>query len=161
MSKYKVYDIQERRDHRITFDTRAEAIEWAFDFYGTTAIDRLALVQEALKPSLFPTMDDWTPEMSRAASLEGWDLFESHGSIYGSPRVQSFDDEDSADYPMSGSDSGPWRMYGGGRAFEIVRNGHEDHHVIARAILAFENPNELHAIMTGEPCMPHYVEVED
>jgi hypothetical protein len=153
MSKYKVYGIQERRDHRITFDTRADAIEWAFDFYGTTAIDRLALIQEVVKPSLFPTMDDWTPEMSRAASLEGWDLFESHGSIYGSPQVQSFDGEDSVGfYPRLGSDA---------RAFEILRNGHEDHHVIARAILAFKNPNELHAIMTGEPCQPYYVEIED
>lgn len=78
--------------------------------------------------------------MSQAAAAEGWDLFETHGSRYGSPQIQSLDDSGKLD------DDEAWHL---------ARIGTGVHHVTARDILRFENPHEYNALMERGQVEPY------
>jgi hypothetical protein len=76
----------------------------------------------------------WTMEHSRAASLEGWDIFYCSGSAYGLWQIQHFDEvQDNPDAKQLDDDEHAWRE---------VFNGVLAHHVAAREFIRVHNPGE-------------------
>lgn len=92
----------------------------------------------------FPWTGDspaWTPDDSQAASLEGWDLFDSAGSVSGPWQIQHFDVPGEIDGGVDlDSDEEAWRI-----VVENARAGSELHLKVL-TILAHDNPLELFSI---------------
>lgn len=80
---------------------------------------------------------EWTPEDSRAASAEGWDLFICLGSAYGSPQIQRIDCPEEGGGPVWNDDTDVWyHVWPRGTAL----------HIKALAIMRRDNLREWQAI---------------
>lgn len=77
----------------------------------------------------------WNPTLANAAKSEGWDLFNTGNEWSGELQIQRNDE----DYLLS-DDQAAWLL---------VSNGSEDHHIMARTILAVKSPFELNRIMNN------------
>ena len=93
-------------------------------------------------------MTDWTEENSRAAEAEGWDIFDSEGSVNGPRQLQAFDEPElwpgaPQPYPFPGGDPEVWA--------HVRRRAGEGSplHIHALEFLREHNPQEYDAI-TGE-----------
>ena len=89
------------------------------------------------------TMDDWSPEDIEAAKKEGWDLYNTYGSEYGTPQLQRCDDlerfpddEKAGDYVLA-------RARGGSLL-----------HQKALAVLEGANPTELEYVLRIKTALP-------
>lgn len=81
----------------------------------------------------------WTPELAAAAAAEGWDLFDSHGSLSGPWQVQSFDSPEEGEPDITEDD-----------AWALVQAQATPHARVALEILAEANPLE-HARIVAHP----------
>ena len=75
----------------------------------------------------------WTKDDSKLATLEGWDLYESTGSLDGNIQVQRNDDQ-----AILTDDIQAWT---------IVNKGTRPHHLKAKSILKKENAKEYNRIL--------------
>lgn len=75
----------------------------------------------------------WTIEDSESATLEGWNLYHSEGSIDGDRQVQRNDDQG-----LLEDDEQAWA---------IVNKGDKPHHIKAKDILRKENISEYNRII--------------
>jgi hypothetical protein len=87
------------------------------------------------------TLADWTVADARAASREGWDLFECAGHPHGSPQVQYIQEPEDGEPELDG-DPAAWAV--------IRADPGSPVHVKALAILANENPAEYERVMGQE-----------
>ena len=80
----------------------------------------------------------WTMQYHRAATAEGWDLFDSCGSLSGPLQVQTFDTPEGDAADLGGEDEIAW---------VLVRSQRCEHHRVALEILKEANPLEYERIM--------------
>lgn len=78
-------------------------------------------------------MSEWNSADSDAAIKEGWNLYDSTGSVDGSPQVQRNDEQSLLD-----SDIDAWKL---------VANGNEQHHHKTLSILKRDNISEYNRII--------------
>lgn len=97
-------------------------------------------VTDMTDDEMVEAMSHWTSEMQEAALREGWDLWDSRGSISGPLQVQRIDDaelvteEVGFEVPYLESDD---------HAMLIVRTGTGEHHAMARHLVAKHNPEDF------------------
>lgn len=75
----------------------------------------------------------WTKLDSELATKEGWNLYDSRGSVDGDIQVQRNDEQG-----LLKSDIEAWKL---------VKEGKEEHHKKAKRILKDQNPNEHKRIL--------------
>jgi hypothetical protein len=95
------------------------------------------------KPNKLPDPDEvtlrmifttlWTDKHHRAATREGWTLWDARGSQAGAVQVQAYDDPDEGVPVLKGDDE----------AFLIVMRGTGKHHRMAREIVKKYNPEDF------------------
>jgi hypothetical protein len=87
------------------------------------------------------TLADWTAADDRAASREGWSLFECAGHPHGSPQVQYIQEPEDGDAALDGDED----------AWAVIRaDPGSPVHARALAIIANENPAEYERVMGQE-----------
>lgn len=96
----------------------------------------------------------WSADNSRAARLEGWDLNDSAGSANGDWQVQCLDDPVQAAAEL-GSHVPTLKF--DDRAWRLVYEGNQPHHIAARAFLETHSPKELASInKVGDALYPRH-----
>lgn len=86
----------------------------------------------------------WTQANDDAAAREGWNIWDSAGSVNGRWQLQRIDDADAFE---EAAGFVPVQLKSDDDAFQIVANGTEPHHEAARSFLKAHNPAEYEAVM--------------
>ena len=76
--------------------------------------------------------NNWSKQDSIEATKEGWDLYDSTGSVDGDLQIQRNDEQN-----LLSEDSDAWK---------IVKGGSESHHIKAMELLKVNNPKEYKRI---------------